>query len=82
MNIQVAKNVTTTNDDQSESSYQDDFESTFTKSENFSAYDASFASSKMGASKTFKMQNKNGEPMDEDDMLLAESRNLHQKIKA
>ena len=44
-------------------------------------YDASFASSKLSDSRTFKM-NKNGEPMDEDDMLLQESRHLHNKIKA
>ena len=62
--------MTTTEDAQSESSYQDDFESTFNKSESFGNYDASFASSKLSDSKTFKMQRNPGEPLDEDDMLL------------
>lgn len=78
----MAKNLTTTDDQQSESSYQDDFESSFQKSESFGNYDASFASSKLSESKTFKMHKTNGEPLDEDDMLLQESRQLHHKIKA
>ncbi len=82
MQIQVAKNVTTTDDNQSESSYQDDFESTFNRTESFGAYDNSFVSSKLSDSKTFKMQKNNGEPLDEDDMLLQGARHLHQKIKA
>ena len=73
MQVSVAKNVqnSTTNDDVSDStSYRnDDFDSTYNKSESFGNYDASFASSKLSDSKTFKMT-KNGEPMDEDDMLL------------
>ena len=79
MQLKVANNVTGNQDEQSESSYKDDFES-----DGFSAYDNSFASSKMSNSKTFKMQRtgNNGEPLDEDDMLLQESRYLHQKIKA
>ena len=55
MQVKVANNVTATQDDQSESSYKDDFESSFNKSDGFSAYDASFASSKISNSKTFKM---------------------------
>lgn len=77
LQVQVAKNVTTTDDNQSESSYQDDFESTFNRTESFGQYDASFASSKLSDSKTFKMQRNYGEPLDEDDMLLQESRHLH-----
>lgn len=69
----MAKNVNTTDerdDNQSDASYPDDFESTFNRSENFGNYDASFASSKLSDSKTFKMPRNNGEPLDEDDMLL------------
>ena len=75
----MAKNVTTSNDDQSDSNYNDDFNSTFNKSE--SHLDGSY-SSKLSDSKTFKMQKSGNEPLDEDDMLLQESRHLHQKIKA
>jgi len=78
----VAKNVTTNIDDQSDNSYKEDFDSTFNKSESFGNYDASFASSKLSDSKTFKMNKTGNEPLDEDDMLLQESRHLHQKIKA
>ena len=55
MQVKVANNVTATQDDQSESSYKDDFESSFNRSDGFSAYDASFASGKISNSKTFKM---------------------------
>ena len=78
----MAKNVTTNIDDQSDNSYKEDFDSTFNKSESFGNYDASFASSKLSDSKTFKMNKTGNEPLDEDDMLLQESRHLHQKIKA
>ena len=70
MQVNVANNVTATQDDKSESSYRDDFESSFNKSDGFSAYDSSFISGKISNSKTFKMQRNTGEPLDEDDMLL------------
>ena len=80
----MAKNVqSSTNEDVSDStSYRDDaFESSYNKSESFGNYDASFASSKLSDSRTFKLP-KSGEPMDEDDMLLQESKHLHNKLKA
>ena len=62
--------MTTTNDDQqSDIDYKSDFDSTFTKSDGFGNYDASFASSKISDSKTFKMNKTNGEPLDEDELL-------------
>lgn len=82
--ISMAKNVqSSTNEDVSDStSYRDDaFESSYNKSESFGNYDASFASSKLSDSRTFKLP-KSGEPMDEDDMLLQESKHLHNKLKA
>ena len=74
MQITVANNQTNQDIEvQSESSYKDDFDSTFNKTESFGNYDASFASSKLSDSKTFKMQRTGNEPLDEDDMLLQEA---------
>ena len=75
--IQVANNQTNPSGDleiQSDSSYNDGFDSTFNKTESFGNYNDSFASSKLSDSKTFKMNKNSNEPMDEDDMLLQESR--------
>lgn len=80
----VARNVSSVVDEnQSESSYRDDFESSYTQSEGqFQQYDTSFASSKMSASKTFKPVKNGSEPLDEHDILQQEARHWHQKIQA